>query len=50
MRGHTGDVPYKCGYCDRRMSSRNHLVVHERTHTGEKPHVCSYCGKVDGAL
>lgn len=46
MRVHTGEAPYKCSYCDKRMITRNNLVVHERIHTGEKPHVCSICGKV----
>nr|CAH7765353.1 unnamed protein product [Callosobruchus chinensis] len=45
MRIHTGELPYKCSFCDVRTNTRGKLKVHERTHTGEKPFACSFCSK-----
>lgn len=46
LRTHTGETPYQCRFCHKRLKSRNILVVHERTHTGLKPYTCQVCGKV----
>ncbi|VEN37122.1 unnamed protein product, partial [Callosobruchus maculatus] len=45
MRIHTGELPYKCSFCDVRTNTRGKLKVHERRHTGEKPFACSFCSK-----
>ena len=45
MRGHTGDKPYICKYCDKAFRNVCVLKAHIRTHTGEKPFSCQYCDR-----
>lgn len=42
-RTHTGEKPFKCGFCDYRSAQCGNLLVHERRHRGEKPYPCPFC-------
>ncbi|VDN43969.1 unnamed protein product [Gongylonema pulchrum] len=46
QRIHTGEKPYKCKFCDKRMSQKSDLNRHRRTHTGEKSYKCQFCDKM----
>ena len=45
MMKHSGQKPYKCEYCSKRLKTRYFYEVHVRIHTGEKPFQCYQCGK-----
>ena len=34
MRGHTGEMPYKCTICNKEFAVKERLRLHSRTHTG----------------
>ena len=34
MRGHTGEMPYKCTVCNKEFAVKERLRLHSRTHTG----------------
>lgn len=39
----THERPFACAECSARFSTKNNLVVHQRTHSGEKPYACNEC-------
>lgn len=39
----THERPFACAECNARFSTKNNLVVHQRTHSGEKPYACEEC-------
>ncbi|KAL1435702.1 hypothetical protein MTO96_010488 [Rhipicephalus appendiculatus] len=39
----THERPFACAECNARFSTKNNLVVHQRTHSGEKPYACDEC-------
>ncbi|XP_037520052.1 zinc finger protein 16 [Rhipicephalus sanguineus] len=39
----THERPFACAECNARFSTKNNLVVHQRTHSGEKPYACNEC-------
>lgn len=39
----THEKPFVCIECNARFSTKNNLVVHERSHSGEKPYACGEC-------
>jgi len=41
----TGETPFRCSYCPKAFTRKDHLVNHVRQHTGESPHKCQYCTK-----
>ncbi|XP_052864404.1 zinc finger protein with KRAB and SCAN domains 5-like [Anopheles cruzii] len=41
----TGESPFKCSYCAKSFTRKEHLTNHVRQHTGESPYRCPYCGK-----
>ncbi|XP_053149280.1 zinc finger protein 585B-like [Hemicordylus capensis] len=41
----TGENPYTCSVCGKKLSRKETLIDHQRVHTGEKPYTCSECGK-----
>ncbi|XP_073450227.1 uncharacterized protein [Aquarana catesbeiana] len=43
--GPTQDKPYPCSECGKSYSSKQGLLIHQKTHTGEKPYSCSECGR-----
>ena len=45
IRGHTGECPYVCDYCNKGCKSKSELTIHERKHTGYKPYKCQLCNK-----
>ncbi len=45
MRRHTKEVPFKCGFCNRKYISQPSLKHHIASHTNEKPFKCSQCYK-----
>ena len=42
---HTGEKPYSCIHCDKRISVSQIEKRHEMTHTREKPYLCIHCDK-----
>lgn len=40
-----GESPFKCSYCAKSFTRKEHLTNHVRQHTGESPYRCPYCGK-----
>lgn len=40
-----GETPFRCSYCPKAFTRKDHLVNHVRQHTGESPHKCTYCTK-----
>ena len=40
-RTRTGEKPYACSMCPRRLAEKDAVAPHERTHTGEKPYDCT---------
>ncbi len=42
---HSGERPFKCGYCEQVFTVSWCCAEHERRHTGEKPYKCDWCDK-----
>ena len=45
MTIHTGEKPYKCGFCDKKFRTKYDHKYHERRHKGELPQ-CPVCGGI----
>jgi len=43
MTVHTGEQPYKCSFCHRKLCTKHEHKMHERHHKGELPQ-CPVCG------
>lgn len=39
------ETPFRCSFCPKAFTRKDHLVNHVRQHTGESPHKCTYCTK-----
>uniref|UniRef100_A0ABM5FDK5 Zinc finger protein 215-like n=1 Tax=Pogona vitticeps TaxID=103695 RepID=A0ABM5FDK5_9SAUR len=45
MKPRTGDKPFECSYCGKKISHSSNLSRHMKMHLGEKLFPCSECGK-----
>lgn len=36
---------FRCDFCSKTFTRKEHLLNHVRQHTGESPHRCNYCTK-----
>lgn len=39
----THEKPFACTECSASFSTKNNLIVHQRSHSGEKPYACGEC-------
>jgi hypothetical protein len=44
-RGHTGERPFACDYCQLTFTRKHDLKRHVKLHEGYKPYVCAACHK-----
>ena len=45
MRTHTGEKPYQCNVCFKKVAQSAAFKSHMQTHTGEKGYQCKSCVK-----
>lgn len=45
QRTHTGEKPFQCKVCDKRLSTSSSLRRHEATHSSDRQFKCDQCDK-----